>query len=292
MSRADFPTDGRIDQQAAGAKREVIGSSTTLGHLRCTVVRLSPMPPRSKYVDPDGPALVDQLARDIQMRIHMGELPLGSWVRQESLAHDYGVSRTPVREALRKLQASGTVVLVRHRGALVQGQSAREIREAYVVRAELEGLAARLAAENAGPDDLAQLLDAENLFRVAAQEFIDLAASAGTDEARLVSTWDEANNRFHEAVIGAARNDRLRSTIVELHRSIPRNLTWTALSEEPTLVEENVQQHTRIREAIERADPHAARRWMIDHVCRAGELVAGWFEHQDLAAERSVTPPS
>jgi DNA-binding GntR family transcriptional regulator len=249
--------------------------------------------PRSSFVDPDGPALVDQLARDIQMRIHQGELPLGSWVRQESLAHDYGVSRTPVREALRKLQASGTVVLVRHRGALVQGQSAREIREAYVVRAELEGLAARLAAENAGPDDLAQLLDAENLFRVAVEEFLELAASAGADEAPLVGTWDEANNRFHDAVIGAAGNDRLRGTIVELHRSIPRNLTWTALSEEPTLVEENVQQHKRIREAIERGDPQAARRWMIDHVRRAGELVAGWFEHQDQAdVDAGVTRPS
>jgi DNA-binding GntR family transcriptional regulator len=234
--------------------------------------------------------LVDQLARDIQKRIDVGDLPLGSWLRQESLAKDYSVSRTPIREALRKLQADRAVVLVRHRGALVRGQSPHEIREAYVVRAELEGLAAQLAAERAGPDDLKRLLDAEDLFRLAVKEFIDAGAHASRGELLRAGTWDEANNRFHDALIQAAGNERLRVTIEDLHRSVPRNLTWSSLSEEPSLIAENVQQHQRIREAIERRDAQAARRWMADHIRRAGELVAGWFEYQEdaaLAAPRS-----
>jgi DNA-binding GntR family transcriptional regulator len=232
----------------------------------------------------DGSTLVDDLARDIESRILIGEIPIGSWLRQESLAHDYGVSRTPVREALRKLQASRSVVLVRNRGALVQSQTPREIREAYVVRAELEGLTARLAAERAGTDDIARLVAAEAIFSRAAQELVELAR--GRKKLELVghSDWDTANNRFHDAVIEAAGNAQLRRTISDLHRTLPRNLTWTALSEEPSLVEENVQQHERIRRAIERGDPVAARRWMIDHVQRAGELVAGWFEQQLDAA--------
>jgi DNA-binding GntR family transcriptional regulator len=175
-------------------------------------------------------------------------------------------------------------VLVRHRGALVRGQSPHEIREAYVVRAELEGLAAQLAAERARPDDLKRLLDAEDLFRLAVKEVIDATAPDNRSELLRAGTWDEANNQFHDAVIQAAGNERLRLTIDDLHRSIPRNLTWTSLSEEPSLIGENVQQHQRIREAIERRDAQAARRWMIDHIRRAGELVAGWFEYQDGSA--------
>jgi len=88
------------------------------------------------------PALVDRLAATIRSRVLAGEIPTGSWLRQESLAAQFGVSRTPVREALRKLQATGLVQLEPNRGAVVRGLTEREIREAYEVRAELEGLAA------------------------------------------------------------------------------------------------------------------------------------------------------
>ena len=91
-------------------------------------------------------ALVDELAATIQARVLNGEIPTGTRLRQESLAAEFGVSRTPVREALRKLQANGIVEVQPHRGALVRRPSAREVREAYEVRAELEGLAASLAA--------------------------------------------------------------------------------------------------------------------------------------------------
>ena len=79
-----------------------------------------------------------------------GEIPVGSWLRQERLAAEYGVSRTPIREAIRKLQASGAVEMVPHRGALVRGPSLRDILESYMVRAELEGFADDPAKSNEG----------------------------------------------------------------------------------------------------------------------------------------------
>src|SRR3954465_6952322 len=85
-------------------------------------------------------ALVDQLASDLQQRVLSGDIPSGTRLRQSALAAEFGVSRTPIREALRKLQAGGLVELQPHRGALVRGLSAREIRDAHQVRAGLEAL--------------------------------------------------------------------------------------------------------------------------------------------------------
>src|SRR5262249_51891998 len=109
-------------------------------------------------------ALVDRLAATIQARVLSGEFATGSRLRQESLATEFGVSRTPVREALRKLQAAGIVQLEPRRGARVRGPSAREVREAYEVRAELEGLAAGLAADRIRDEELRRLREAQEMF--------------------------------------------------------------------------------------------------------------------------------
>src|SRR5215813_8929634 len=108
--------------------------------------------------------LVDKLAAELQARVLSGELPSGTRLRQETLAEQFGVSRTPVREALRKLQASGLVELQPRRGALVRRHSACEIRDAYEVRAELESLAAGLAAERIRPEQLDRLHEALEQF--------------------------------------------------------------------------------------------------------------------------------
>src|SRR6059058_6109007 len=94
-----------------------------------------------------------------------GELVSGTRLRQEALADEFGVSRTPIREALRKLQAGGLIELQPNRGALVRGPSAREIRDAYEVRAELEGLAAELAAQRIQQVQLDGLHEAQSEFR-------------------------------------------------------------------------------------------------------------------------------
>src|SRR5947207_4382497 len=115
-------------------------------------------------------ALVDKLAAQLQARVLSGELPSGTRLRQEALADEFGVSRTPVREALRKLQASGLVELRPHRGALVRGLSPREIRDAYEVRAELEGLAAEVAALRIRQEQLERLYGAQAQFREALRQ--------------------------------------------------------------------------------------------------------------------------
>ena len=212
-------------------------------------------------------ALVDKLAATLQARVLSGEIPSGTRLRQEALAEEFGVSRTPVREALRKLQATGLVEVRPHRGALVRAPTAREIREAYEVRAELEGLAAELAATRIRDDQLRKLHEAVSLFR----GLID----AGTRDVR---EWSRANDLFHQTIQDAAGNGRLVEMLAHLHRSFPRDLTEIVLSSSGGLLRENLAQHLDVLKAIEGHDPHEARRLMTDHVRRAGELVVHRFE--------------
>jgi DNA-binding GntR family transcriptional regulator len=209
-------------------------------------------------------ALVDDIAAEIHARIMDGRIELGTWLRQEPLARELRVSRTPVREALRQLQAAGLLEVFPRRGALVRGPSARDVREAYVVRAELEGLAAQLAAEYVNDEQLARLDEAQEMFETAVATHVAGGRSA----------WPPANDLFHDVILDASGNARLAETVKHLHRSFPRNLTWSALATSSRQLRANVDEHARIREMIERHDGPGARRAMRAHVLRAGELIA------------------
>jgi DNA-binding GntR family transcriptional regulator len=225
-------------------------------------------------------ALVDKLAATLQARVLNGELPMGARLRQAALAEEFGVSRTPVREALRKLQASGLVELRPNRGALVRGLSSREIRDAYEVRAELEGLAAELAALHVHHEQINLLRQAQEQFRAALAEAVAVREAGGEPSQDVSDRWGRANDLFHQAIQEAAGNDVLTATLVHLHRSFPRDLSRTVLRESTMLLHENVHEHETILEAIERRDAAAARERMVAHVRRAGNLVTRRLDRQ------------
>jgi len=230
-------------------------------------------------------ALVDKLAAQLQARVLNGELPSGTRLRQEALAEEFGVSRTPVREALRKLQASGLVDLRPHRGALVRGISPREIRDAYEVRAELEALAAEVAALRIRPEQLERLHRAQAQFRDGLRRLTRRARNGRpklTEEE--VASWGRANDEFHQVIQEAAGNEVLAATLTHLHRSFPRDLSRLVLGENTNLLAGNVAEHEAVLEAIERGDAEAARALMHLHVLRAGALVTHRFEQREVAS--------
>ena len=104
----------------------------------------------------DGTKAAD-IALALEEAIVSGEIPPGSTLRQEHLSEQFQVSRTPVREALRRLAALGLVNFEPNRGVRVRMLSLDEIREAFMVRAELESLATALATPKMTDDDLAEL---------------------------------------------------------------------------------------------------------------------------------------
>ncbi len=231
----------------------------------------------------DGRALVDHLAATIHSRVLSGEIDIGARLRQETLAAEFGVSRTPIREALRKLQATGIIDVEPHRGAIVRGPTAREIREAYEVRAELEGLAAALAAERIRDAELRQLREADRLFRksIATLATSDRPSAGAGQELPANGEWTRANDLFHAVIQDSAGNERLVAIVHDLHRSFPRGLTWAALTGRSALLEQNVEEHRAILDAIERGDAYEARRRMIVHIRHAGELVTLQFEQPE-----------
>jgi DNA-binding GntR family transcriptional regulator len=220
------------------------------------------------------PSLVDRLAATIHARVLSGEIPSGTRLRQETLASEFGVSRTPVREALRKLESSGLVLVEPNRGAVVRGPTARDIREAYAVRAELEGFAAESAVSRILDSQLDSLRLAEQLFRHSVEGVIHDRRRGVDSDWSTESDWERANDLFHRVIQEAAGNRQLLAAISHLHQSFPRHVTWAALSHSSHLLELNIEQHRRILEAIESRDTAGARRQMGDHVRSAGELVA------------------
>jgi DNA-binding GntR family transcriptional regulator len=173
------------------------------------------------------PGLADEIAYRLRADILEGRLALGAPLRHEQLAARFGVSRTPIREALHKLQATGLVELAPNRGAVVRTPQRTELIEVYELRADLEGFACELACRRASDAEL-DGLDAAQAQLAAA------VGGAGTlDDARFDAAIAEANGAFHDLVHRAARNGRLTQSIRGLQHFFPRDSVWRAVADDP-----------------------------------------------------------
>lgn len=215
-------------------------------------------------------ALGEFLVDDLMRRILTGDVPVGSWLRHHSLAEHYGVSRTPVREALRVLHAQGIVTIAPNRGARVNGHSARDVRELGAVRGELEGMAAHLAADRIDDAGLARLNSAWTAY--------EEAAGRVRGDADAAALWSAANEEFHATIVAASGNDQLATTIADVSRRLPRNAAYAVYAGSSRLLRRNAEQHTQIADAINAGDADRARTAMRDHVVSSAEAMARWIE--------------
>lgn len=218
-------------------------------------------------------SLVDEIAANIRARIMSGEFAIGTPLRQAALAEEFGVSRTPIREALRQLQNGGLIEVLPNRGAVIRVPTPWEVREAYEVRAELEGMAARRAAERITRTQLRTLSESNAVLRSALNE-------AGSPDTQA------ANDSFHTIICAAAGNEWLTAMVARINESFPRNVSSLALAGNERHRQENVAEHDEILAAFESGDATRAREAMHAHIMSAGEYLAAWYERRSRTVFR------
>ncbi|WES62840.1 GntR family transcriptional regulator [Microbacter sp. GSS18] len=146
----------------------------------------------------------DLVYNALRSRIVSGELPPKTVLRAQALAEEFGTSRTPVREALRRLAETGLVEYVPNRGATVIGFTPEQIVETYFVRAALESRAAGLATGRLNDEDLVRLSDLIE----------EMDGLVNSDDAADLRRLGELNERFHRTILVASGNSQL-VTVVE-----------------------------------------------------------------------------
>jgi DNA-binding GntR family transcriptional regulator len=201
---------------------------------------------RQSYAD----AVYDLLRRDILA----GAIEAGERLREDELSQRYRVSRTPIREALNKLEAEGLVASSPGRGMIVAEFDEDEILEGYIIRGALEGVAARLAAQRATDVDLARL------------ELL-LEALAGAASSKDMSAVVRVSGKFHAHIWRMAGNRRLLKIMREIEDSIGRLQRLTQLS--PGRMEHAMEEHRAMVDAIRRRDPARAEQLARDHMHEA-----------------------
>lgn len=213
---------------------------------------------------PDGPPSAIAAVRDVSLSkvvlddilglILRGELEPGSRINEPDVAERLGVSRVPVREALRQLESTGLVVSRKNVGVFVRELAPREVAELYELRAVLDGHAgARAAALAEAPRRaLTRVLDAATLAMRKAARRGDLPA------------YYAENLRFHWAIVEAAGNGKLsgayRGIVQQLHLWRLKNLS------QPVGMAASIAEHDAIAKAVREGDPSRAGRLLADHV--------------------------
>jgi DNA-binding GntR family transcriptional regulator len=197
------------------------------------------------------PALYEQVAERLRTRIFAHELQPGSWIDEQALALEYGISRTPLREALKVLAAEGLVVLKPRRGCYVTELSEQDIDEVFPVMALLEGRVAEEAARRITSADFSRL---EAIHA-------ELEKHAAVNNA---DRFFEANQRFHTALQDIAGN-RYLAQLIDDARKVIKLTRRDSLRLEGRL-KQSLAEHREILEALRGKDADRARQSMHDHL--------------------------
>jgi Transcriptional regulators len=180
-----------------------------------------------------------------------GRLAPGERLMEAQLAEDLGVSRTPVREAIRQLELAGFVVMIPRRGAYVADISLKDVADVFEIRGALEALAASLAAERASDEEIEEM---ERLL-------VEIGKAV---EERNVERMIELDTRFHDHLYRSSRNERLGQILSTLREQIQRFRTQTLSN--PARMRVALDEHRALVEALAARDAEAAARAAAQHI--------------------------
>mgnify|MGYP000235737971 CR=1 FL=1 len=220
----------------------------------------------------------DDIARVLEDEIVAGVIAPATVLRQEQLSERFAVSRTPVREALRRLAALGLVSFEPNRGVRVRSISPAELREAHLVRAELEALATEAATPRMSREDLASLDRAERRFSELTLELRRRSRAGSARDSALFVEWMRANYAFHDVIYAVAAMPLVERLAKGARRTFIGDMVWSARVELDELYARNDLQHRAILAAIEAGSAGAARLLAREHVLASGRLIEAVLE--------------
>lgn len=205
--------------------------------------------------------LYQEVAERLRQRIYSYELKPGEWIDEQALAESFGISRTPLREALKVLNSEGLVVLKPRRGCFVAELTEQDLDEIFPVMALLEGRCAYDAVRKAKPQDLKRLDDIHAK--------LEKYAAAGD-----IERYYEQNYIFHEAVQKLAGNLWLQKTVGDLRKFL--KLLRGRQLRLPGRLEASLKEHRMIMAAFHNQNPAAAEKIMHDHLLAQRAALAGY----------------
>lgn len=216
--------------------------------------------------------LYQEVAERIRQRIYSHHLQPGEWIDEQALAQSFGISRTPLREALKVLNSEGLVVLKPRQGCFVAELTEQDLDEIFPVMALLEGRCAHDASHKATAADL-EVLDELH------------ARMEGFAAAGDIELYYEQNYLFHAEVQKLAGNLWLQKTVGDL-RNFLKLLRGRQLYL-PGRLEDSLKEHRLIMDAFHNQDPCAAEKIMYDHLMAQRKALAVY----DSKGEVKLTKP-
>jgi DNA-binding GntR family transcriptional regulator len=206
----------------------------------------------------DNTNLRDQTYDIIKNMIILREIEPGKKINEEHIAKEIQVSRTPIREALCRLENEGIVTIIPRRGAFVSDLTETNVREILLIREVLEGLVVRLAVEN---------IDAKTLQKL--RKAIEKVSNIPEEDRDLVN-YTRSEVDFHSILLSASSNQMLKNMMdmVNAHLQIIRLRTVVI----PERAQKTVKEHQQILNAIEKGDADSAEELMRNHVRSVREV--------------------
>ena len=200
--------------------------------------------------------LYEEGAERLREQIFAHQMAPGSWVDEQSLALQLGISRTPMREAIKVLAAEGLITMYMNRGAYVTEVDRRDLEQIFTVLSLLEGQAAKETALRATEDQLTELDNLHHRLEKAAAD-------------RDLDQFFEINVKFHELIQGIAGNRWMNNTIADLRKVL--KLQRRDSLNRTGRMQNSVIEHRQILEAILKRDPIAAEAAMRKHLAHGLE---------------------
>nr|WP_315204306.1 GntR family transcriptional regulator [uncultured Albidiferax sp.] len=193
-------------------------------------------------------ALYEEVAELLRQRIFDRTLEPGSWIDELKLAEEYGISRTPLREALKVLSTEGLVTMKVRRGAYVTEVSETDLADVYHLLGLLESDAAGVVAERATPEQLADL------------QALHAELEAAVDDREL---FFAINERFHMRLLAIANNRWRDQMVADLRKVMKLNRHNSLLKS--GRIQESLREHRALMEALVAQDAPVATRRMLEH---------------------------